>query len=210
MKSPTAIEEAYVAGFGARVPSLLWIWGMILTLSGVGWVAHSPALAANPTTSAAGPEKQDGPSKKATHRADQLKANLKHFSLALRYSGDSDKPFYEVHLSVAPSPAPAGDNPFSLFAQITELQASKIIDHLTSDGFMDQAASLTDSKFIPAATSPGYSMMVSGYYIDLGWKMPMLARLDGLRSVLEGDASKSLDFVLSRLGGYRKLWQNGK
>ena len=45
------------------------------------------------------------------------------------------------------------------------------------------------------------------FYERLGWGLPLLSRLDGLRGVLDGDAAKAMDLLLGRLSGHRKEWE---
>ena len=54
---------------------------------------------------------------------------------------------------------------------------------------------------------PGYTLKVGNFHEDLGWGLPMLKRLDGLRKVLDGDAAKEMDLLLGRLSGLRKQWE---
>ncbi|HZK79653.1 MAG TPA: hypothetical protein VFC46_01265 [Humisphaera sp.] len=152
------------------------------------------------------PQPSSKPSERAAERAMKMKADIKNFTLDLLYSGDQDKPFYRLQLTVAPTAARDRSNPFDRQTQITEDQAKRIIDFLAGEGFLDKAFSRHDFQFIPKATQPGYSLRVMDYYSDLGWNLPMLKRLDGLRTALEGDAATNMDFLLGRLSGYRKQW----
>jgi hypothetical protein len=82
------------------------------------------------------------------------------------------------------------------YIQITEAQATKIIDYLATEGFLDNA---TDSKRDRRPAEPQsrhYTLMVRigdqggpvqyvQYEEWLSWDMKMLQRLDGLRTVLE-------------------------
>lgn len=148
------------------------------------------------------------PTEQALARAKQLKAGIKTFRLGLYYNGDEDKPFYRLTLKVG---AVEQSGPFQRLVSITEEQATKIIDHLATEGFLDEAFDLRAKTKQPPPTSPGYVMMASiqgiGFQQDLGWGLPMLKRLDGLRTVLDGDAAKEMDFLLGRLTGLRKEWE---
>ena len=135
-------------------------------------------------------------------RAKELKAGIKTFRLQLNYNGDEDKPFYRLTLRVG---AVEQSGPFQRLVSITEEQAGKIIDQLAGDGFLARAA---DKQKRPQPTMPGYTRTVGNFTEDLGWGLPMLKRLDGLRKVLEGDAAKEMDLLLGRLSGFRKLWEN--
>ena len=58
---------------------------------------------------------------------------------------------------------------------------------------------------------PGYTLTVTteerALREDLGWGLPMLKRLDGLRKILDGDAAKGLDLLRGRLSGLREQWE---
>ena len=147
----------------------------------------------------------------ADARAGQLKARVKSFRLQLEYNGEEDKPFYRLTLSV-PSIDVDRKKPFSPQVQITEEQAKKVIDHLAAEGFLDQADELKPGsvKKHPTPAMTGYRLRLTTEQIvflgNLGWGMPMLKRLDGLRKVLDGDAARQMDFLLGRLNGYREQW----
>ena len=143
-------------------------------------------------------------------RVKQLKAEIKTFRLELLYNGEEGKPFYRLILSVPL--VPARSNPFYRIAQITEAQAEKIIDHLATEEFLDKAEDLKMKRQRPVPNMPGYTLTVTteerSFREDLGWGLPMLKRLDGLRKVLDGDAAKDMDFLLGRLSGLRKQWDS--
>lgn len=138
-------------------------------------------------------------------RAKELKEGIKTFRLELNYNGDEDKPFYRLTVSVLPI-GPDRNNPFHRIAQVSEEQASKIIDFLAVDGFLTKAVDLRTKK-LPQPKMPGYTLKVGNFCEDLGWGLPMLKRLDGLRKMLDGDAAKGMDFLLTRLSGFRKQWE---
>lgn len=155
-------------------------------------------LAVGAATAAAAPSADLAPG-----RAKELKVNLKSFQLELSYNGPEDKPFYRLVLSVPP----IGDdrsNPFYRAIQIGEAQAGKLIDRLAQDGFLAHAL---EQPKRPQPTTPGYTLTVGNLYEDLGWGLPMLKRLDGLRQVLDGDAAKAMDLLLARLSGLRQQWE---
>jgi hypothetical protein len=151
------------------------------------------------------------PSKVATERAGELKADLKTFTLSLNYNGPQDKPYYHLLLSV---PQPPGDdraNPFYQHVQVTEKQAEAIIDYLVIEGFFDRA----QEAFLRTPVPPYYqlSVQVDGkghparYGEFLGWNLKMIQRLDGLRKVVEGDAGKAVDILIARMTGHRTEWE---
>ena len=148
----------------------------------------------------------DENSKRAIERRDALHADLKKFQLDLQYNGAQDKPYYRLRLSVLPPAAGDRDNPFDLHAQITKAQAGKIIDYLAANRFLGTAYSLHDWQFIPKGSEPGYTLTVMDFYGDLGWKLPMLSQLGGLKSALEGNAANKMDTLLGRLSDERDQW----
>jgi hypothetical protein len=155
------------------------------------------------------------PTPKAATRRDQLREAVKSFRLRLEYNGDQDKPYYNLTLTV-PSVAHDRKNAFCPQVQITEEQAKRIIDHLATDGFLDQADDLKPGvvKKSPAPTMPGYTMKVATEQIiflgDLGWGMPMLNRMERLRKVLDGDAATQMGLLLGRMAGHRTEWEKGR
>ena len=139
-------------------------------------------------------------SEQATKRAESMKANVATFRLELNYSGQEDKPFYRLIVSV-PVIDQLASNPFQRIVQVKENEAIRIIDHLARDGFLDQAVDLRNKSEQPPPSRPGYSLkVVVGISLDeeLGWGLPMLQRLDGLHDVLPDTAMKEMEFVLTR------------
>jgi hypothetical protein len=149
-------------------------------------------------------------SEMAMTRAGKLRAGVKDFHLQVEYNGQEDKPFYRLVLSV-PEVGYDRSNPFYRLVQIREAQAASLIDHLAADGFLDMADDLRVEVQRPPYTMPGYTLTVTAEEMalrqDLGWGLPMLRRLDGLRQVLEGDAAKEMDLLLGRLSGLRTQWE---
>ncbi len=151
------------------------------------------------------------PTPKATARAEQLKAGVKTFTLTLNYRGEQDKPYYRLMLSVQPVVRFKG-NAFDVYTQITEAQATKIIDYLITEGFLDRALDLNRNRSPAPPPESYYTMAVHvdanvGFEEWLGFDMNMLKRLDGLRAVLDDDAAKQMDLLLGRLSGHRKQWE---
>jgi len=139
-----------------------------------------------------------------------MMAAVESFRLELNYNGQEDKPFYRLILSVPPTGYDRG-NPFYRLVQIKEPQATKIVDHLASDGFLERAVDLQSNIRIPPPTTPGYTLTVAvtglQLHQDLSWGLRMIRQLDGLRKTLEGDAAKEMDLLLGRLSGLRKQWE---
>lgn len=128
----------------------------------------------------------------------------------VNFGGQEDKPFYRLRVSV-PVIAQLAKNPFHQIVQVKDDEAIGIIDHLARNGFLDQAVDLRDKTERPPPSMPGYSWKVVAGDIslneDLGWGLPMLQRLDGLRDVLPDTATKDMEFLLTRLSGWRKQWE---
>ena len=153
----------------------------------------------------------DKPVKLAAKRAAQLTAAAKSFRLDLLYHDDQDKPFYRLTLSVPLVPQLAID-PFHLIVQITEEEAFKVIDKLTVEGFLDQANEKALGKVAnkqscyTLTVRAGHRAEMVEYSENLGWGLPMLKRLEGIKAVLPGKITKSMDLLLGRLEGHRKEW----
>ena len=74
----------------------------------------------------AGPDTR--PSPKAIERAAFLADHVESFSLDLAYRGEQDKPFYHLHLHVAPEAGEA--RPMDVGARIDSALAKKLIEYL--------------------------------------------------------------------------------
>jgi hypothetical protein len=140
-------------------------------------------------------------------RAAILKANVKDFQLGLSYFGSSGKPYYELLLSVPKENIKQSDA-FFLVSQLSEDQALKIIAHLADSGALDRAV---ENDAAVKLQDPTYRLKVSAGELrlseSLGFDLDLLKRLDGLRSVLDGNPAKDMDFLLGRLSGHRKVWE---
>ena len=140
-------------------------------------------------------------------RSATLKANVKDFQIVLEYNGGSDKPYYNLLLSV-PQLNLTNSSPFALQVVISDRQALKIIGYLAATGSLNEARETKDLVKLPR---PTYLLGVQGGPIEvteiLGWDLAMLKRLDGLADVLEGDAARSMETLLGRLAGLRRTWQ---
>ena len=149
-------------------------------------------------------------SEQAKSRAAKLKANVGTFRLNLNYGGEEDKPFYRLAIGVEPL-AIDRNSPFDRTLQVTEPEAKQIIDHLARDGFLDHAIDLRAQKEKLAPTTPGYTLRVTAgdqeWQEDLGWSLPLMHRLEGLRTVIPESGQKEMDFLLGRLSGLRLLWE---
>jgi hypothetical protein len=99
----------------------------------------------------------------------------------------------------------------TLVVTVREAQTIKIIDDLATDGFFDRADDLKVKVQRPPHTMPGYTLTVTAEEValreDLGRGLPMLRRLDALRTMLDGDAAKEMDLLPGRLSGLRAQWE---
>ena len=101
---------------------------------------------------------------------------------------------------------------FFLAHQINEGQAEKLIKDLKGSQFFENAK-VTKTQDDPT-TGPQYLLRVrlgeTHFEESLGWDVGTIARLDALRKTLDGDAAKSMDQLLARLDGQRKVWESGE
>jgi predicted secreted protein len=147
-----------------------------------------------------------------TERAAKLKADVESFRLQLQHIGESGKPFYNVDLSV-PMVEKGEASLFSPWAQISEAQARRIIDHLAKDGYLRRAQNKVNILRERLPTGPTYMLSVVGppdeiqLTESLGWDLTMLRRLEALREVCEGDARKAMDLLLGRMSGLKAEWE---
>ena len=147
-------------------------------------------------------------SAKAVKLAGLFKGAAANFTLNIRYFGEQDKPYYQLTIRVGELKDKR--KPFWPAAQVSQAGAKKIIDHLAGDGFFDRAMDITRVRMRPPV-GPVYTFWLSGptgvqLYENIGWKMPMLKRLDALAKGLEGGASRQMALLLGRLSGHRKAW----
>jgi len=147
---------------------------------------------------------------KAKKRAEAMKANAKTFRRVLNHNGERGKPFYGLIVSVPPA-ACYLNRPFCRIMFVKEQEASRIIDYMARDGFLDHAGDLGGNVKIPPSAMPGYTMKVMAGDVslceDLGWGLPMIQRLDDLRDSLPDGGKKDMDLLLGRLSGWRKQWE---
>ncbi len=204
LSSAGASPSAWVSGGLA----LLLIVGMVVVPMASSMSAARADKGAE--TKAAATQAATQLSTLATERAEALKKNIKNFTLSLNYYGKEYPPYNSLFLSVPALPfmgAGAGGWSPELRVQITEDQAKKIIDYLATEGFLDRAKSVKRLEFV-APQGPVYVLESAGIGEEnLGWGRPLLQRLDGLRTVLEGDAAKNMDMLLGRLAGEREEWK---
>jgi len=158
-----------------------------------------------------------GPSAKAAARAELLTAGVKSLRLDVLHYGVSDKSLYSLTLTV-PWFSRTIEPPFHPLVIIDAEAARKIIGYLAESGALDKAqeGELINSDRAPTTAWYVLNVQVTRkygpklvYQESLGWGLPMLNRLEGLRKVLEGDAAKAMDRLLSRLSGYRRQWEQG-
>ncbi|HUV38755.1 MAG TPA: hypothetical protein VMY39_04035 [Planctomycetota bacterium] len=150
----------------------------------------------------------------ADRRAAVLRENIASFQLDLVYHGEQDKPFYTLTLLRVARPHTRTDV-FHPQVVIDEKQVSKIIDHLVVSAFLERAAArnptVEDERSRKPPAGPCYVLTVRCDTLtaveDLGWGLPMLERLDALRTVLDGDAAGKMDLLLARLAGLRRAWE---
>ena len=161
-------------------------------------------LIATKVTPAAEPATQ--PAGLAAERAAALKKGIKNFDVELICTEDELDRCYCLILH-APWPADVAAEkipPHVLTVQVTEDQARKIIDYLAREGFLARATEPKSDADFKLPEGPAYMMSLGPYCETLGWGLPMLRRLDGLRKVLDGDAGKSMDKLLAPLAELRQ------
>ncbi len=159
------------------------------------------------------PRKQ--PTAKAAARAAQLLSGVKSFRLDILHYGVTDKPFFNLTLSV-PWLTRGAEPPFHPLVLIDVDDARKIIRYLADSGALDNAQEgegiapgrvPTTAYYVLNVRTEAKSWQKVVYQESLGWGLPMLDRLEGLRKVLRGDAAGKMDLLLGRLSGYRRSWQ---
>ena len=122
-----------------------------------------------------------------------------------------EDPYCDLRLGVRPF-AYKSARPKVQLARLTKAQAKKLIDHLTAEGYLDQAVELGKQKIPQRSLLDNcYTLQVSTQNLqlheDLGWGPAMLKRLNGLRTALEGDAAEAMDALLAALAEDRRKWE---
>ncbi len=148
----------------------------------------------------------------AIARTGKLLGDMSTFTLRLAYAGQQDKPYYHLLLSVPALPVNDRDNPFHQQARITETQAKKIIELLSKDGFFAVALDGNRNQG-PVPPKESYYSLTVGiangrnpilFEEWLTFRPLLFQRLDGLQKLLDGDAAKGMDFLITRLSGHRR------
>ena len=119
----------------------------------------------------------------------------------------SKKQYDELRMSVRPfvyqSPGPTVH-----LIQLTRAQAKKLIEYLTTEGYLQQAIEpgkqeLPNRDLSKNCCSLQVSTRNLQLHEDLGWGPGMLKRLDGLRGELDGEAAQAIDAILAGLADER-------
>lgn len=141
-------------------------------------------------------------------RADALKASTFPVGLRVIYHGSEDKPYYHLWLTTGPLP-PDIPEPWHLAVSVKKSEFNDIIDYLARQGYLGRAKSYDMAD--PQYEGPTYTLRVEhgkGFYEDvLGWGLPMLKRMEGLKRVLNGRAREAMEVLLERLAGHREQWE---
>jgi len=142
----------------------------------------------------------------AASRAELLKKHIESFVLTLSYYGEEDKPFYRLNMHVMQNQFDSRE--FAPAVQLSQAEAARLIDSMAREGFLSAGKPL-EGKVEPKA--PAYVLRIwndkYSQYEVLGWDLAMVQRLEALRKLLDGDAARAMDSLLTRLSGLRKRWQ---
>jgi hypothetical protein len=116
----------------------------------------------------------------------------------------AEKQYGEVRMSVRPF-IYSSAGPTVHLARLTRAQATKLIEYLATEGYLEQAVEPRKQEPPERDRSEKncYSLQVSTKNLelheDLGWGPGMLKRLDGLRGALDGEAAQAMDAILAGL-----------
>ncbi len=162
---------------------------------GVPPAASQPADAATPA---------------AREKAKLLREAIRQAEFRFQHVGDSDKPFYNVTLSV-PDFMLDEPKPFDSTERITAAQGEKIVELLLASGRLNTAEQVGANWIAPPAAAQGYTLRIAAgklaFGLSLGWDLKMVRELDAIRAVLDGDAALAMDQLLARMSGLRKQWE---
>jgi len=139
----------------------------------------------------------------ATTPSAQLRSEVGSFRLTLRYEGEHEGPPRNLTLTTLPRQTEVNGAWFPPpFVQISRKHAERIIGWLDANGFLARLKTSTveDTSSRPAQVGRRYGLILAvdppggpiRLHGDLGWEKGLVGLLGGLKSVLEGDASRQL------------------
>lgn len=148
-----------------------------------------------------------------------------------RYWGDQDKPFYQITYHLGDFAAAGGANSFDRVTRLDREAMLKLLEALAKDGFIAAARDISTKDIKPTL---GYSLTLIAkkkdageefkklgwqaiqgdgqveLYQPLGWDLKMIERLERLQPALVGESAKDMEFLLGRLSGLKREWQQAK
>jgi RNA polymerase sigma factor (sigma-70 family) len=130
-----------------------------------------------------------------------LRGKLDQFRLELTYWGapEGRPPSLVLHVAARDEPPAAGRQ----YVRIDRNQAERLVEHLALRGFFELAKDVEGKSiaysgpaYVLSAQAPG---VLRRHDEILGWGPGLLARLEGLREPLDGEAGKALDALRARV-----------
>ena len=149
--------------------------------------------------------------------ASALKQGDDCFNLKLVCMSDKDNPFRSLRLTTYEPEDEYPDHWISVPIERKQMEA--IVEFLAAEGYLYDAFTRTHPP--NGLQAPCYFLNVSlgresepsRYvdlpWIDLGWDLETVRRLQDLRDVLKGTAAEGIDKLLAALEPQRKLWEEG-
>ena len=125
----------------------------------------------------------------AAERAQLLKENAAEFVFHLRYYGSEDKPFYRLTIAGPAAAKGIQSDTFHPVATIDQALVGKLIDHLASEGFLNDAGERKAGAAV-APVGPCYQLAVGPTKTGLEFAQeiplgePLVKRLQAIRQVL--------------------------
>ena len=211
-----------VQSAGATPPSLTAPFE--LPVRPVVRVAPPPALTAPPPpvpgATSAPAETSRAATTQAEARIKLLKAHVDQLVFSFYYLGPTDKPFYNVTLSVPDFMIQDDPDRFARKERITAAQAEKIIDLLAASGWLAKAEEgihIINTEPNPPPF-PQYNLTVklekNVFIGSMGFDLKMLRTFDAIRAALDdgpgkpaSDGAKAMDLLIRRMTGLRKQWE---
>ena len=140
-------------------------------------------------------------------RAGKLRTELGDLVVGLRYYGPGEKSYCRIYVSTIIWRV-SKEDPMVLHSLLDHAAATKVVDRLTTSGFLAHA----EPSAIPAKAPAGPCYVLSAgagslrLEENLGWNASTAARLADFREALSGDAAKKMDQLLAKLSGVMKKW----
>jgi len=149
--------------------------------------------------------------------ANRLKRKIDTFRLALRAPASGRKRGPSISLRVPQEKDIGGWTWSPPAVQISQEQANKIIDYLTTDGYFDRSVNVMQVA-VPISTDHDHFTIwaidddrknwpKNAFVEELNWNLDTLHSLDELRKILKENAAEAMDKFMENFSAQRQQWK---